>query len=122
MKITLKGIPPSLNKVIGRENVWAYRTAKKQWTEAVMWAVKASKEKPKEPFEHSHITITYYFPTHARHDADNFAGKFLLDGLTKSGVIVDDDLKHITTTIRGEYDKENPRTEIEIVEVDHVQS
>lgn len=82
-----------------------------------MWAVKASKDKPKEPYENSHITITYYFPTRARHDADNFAGKFLLDGLTKSGVIVDDDLKHITTTIRGEYDKENPRTEIEIVEV-----
>ena len=63
------------------------------------------------------VTITYFFPTRARHDADNYSGKYLLDGLTIAGVIVDDDLKHISTTIRGEYDKDNPRTEIEVEEL-----
>ena len=81
-----------------------------------MWTIRASRCRPPEPYQHAHITITYFFPTAARHDADNYAGKFLLDGLTRGGLIVDDDLKHITTTIRGEIDRKNPRTEITIEE------
>ena len=115
MKITIPGVPPSLNRVAGRNNVWEYRTTKKKWTEMVVWLTKP--QKPPKPFEHARITITYFFPTEARHDADNYSGKFLLDGLTQGGVIVDDDLKHIETRIRGEVDKHNPRTEIEIEEV-----
>lgn len=116
MKITIKGIPPSLNKFAGRENTWEYRNAKATWTHLV-WAM-CQKEKPKEPYKKALIEITYFFPTNARHDADNYAGKFLLDGLTKAGVIVDDDLKHIQTFIRGEVDKKSPRTEITITEVE----
>lgn len=58
--------------------------------------------------------VVHYFPDKRRRDADNYAGKFLLDGLTKAGVIVDDDLKHITTIIIGRYDKNDPRTEITV--------
>ena len=114
MTITLKGIPPSLNKFAGRENSWEYRNEKHTWTEAVCWASKHFR--PKKPYEHAFVTITYYFPTRARHDADNYCGKFLLDGLTKAGIIVDDDMKHITLTIKGEYDKDNPRTVIDVTE------
>lgn len=117
MKISLKGIPPSLNETAGRKNVWEYRKAKSEWTQIVEWACKASKDRPEKPYKKAVVEITYYFPTLARHDADNYAGKFLLDGLTKAGVIVDDDLKHITTVIKGDYDKNNPRTEITITEV-----
>lgn len=117
MTITLKGVPPSLNKTAGRKNVWEYRNAKAEWTQLVEWACKASKDRPKTPYQRAVVEITYYFPTLARHDADNYAGKFLLDGLTKAGVIVDDDLKHITTVIKGDYDKKNPRTEIRVSEV-----
>lgn len=117
MTITLKGVPPSLNKTAGRKNVWEYRKTKEEWTNSVQWACKANKDRPKTPFEKAAVEITYYFPTLARHDADNYAGKFLMDGLTKAGVIVDDDLKHVTTIIRGEHDKKNPRTEITVTEV-----
>ena len=117
MRIILKGIPPSLNVTAGRKNVHEYRRNKAMWTQAVYMKCKASKERPKQPFEKARVTITYYFGDRRRHDADNYAGKYLLDGLTKAGVIVDDDLKHITTTIVGEYDKANPRTEIEVEEV-----
>ena len=116
MKIVLKGIPPSLNQTAGRKNVWTYRQNKDLWTNAVAWAARAAHTPPK-PFQMARVTITYFFPTRARHDADNYAGKYLLDGLTIAGVIVDDDLKHISTTIRGEYDKDNPRTEIEVEEL-----
>lgn len=117
MTIVLKGVPPSLNVMAGRQNVWEYRKTKALWTNAVKMTCMASAERPREPFEKAVVEITYFFPTQGRHDADNYAGKFLLDGLTKAGVIVDDDLKHISTMIRGGYDKVNPRTEIVITEI-----
>lgn len=116
MTITIKGVPPSLNVFAGRNNTWEYRKAKQTWTIAVKLACMAHPERPKEPFEHSRVIIQYYFPDKRRRDCDNFAGKFLLDGLTKAGVIVDDDLKHLSVSVRGGYDRENPRTVIEIVE------
>lgn len=115
MTIVLPGVPPSLNVTAGRKNVWAYREAKAEWTQRVWAACMASKDRPKKPWEKSVVEITYYFPTQGRHDADNYAGKFLLDGLTKAGVIVDDDLKHISTAIHGDYDKDNPQTEITVL-------
>lgn len=116
IKLTLKGVPPSLNRTAGRLNVQEYRRDKREWTDAVVWAIKAARVRLPQPFEHALVTITYYFPTAGRHDADNYAGKYLLDGLTKGGLIVDDDLKHITTTICGEVDRNNPRTEIVVQE------
>lgn len=115
--LNLKGIPPSLNKFAGRENSWEYRNQKSEWTRLVMMAIKRQNIRLSKPFEHSIVTITYYFPDNRRHDADNYAGKFLLDGLTRGGVIVDDDLKHITTIIVGDIDRGNPHTVITVQEV-----
>lgn len=116
MKVVLRGVPPSLNETAGRKNVWDYRRAKQEWTTAVKISCMACKDKPGKPYERATVEITYFFPDRRRHDADNYAGKFLLDGLTHAGVIVDDDLKHITTVIAGDYDKNHPRTEIVIKE------
>ena len=115
--LTLNGIPPSLNKFAGRENQWEYRNEKNEWTQLVMWAIKQQGIRLSKPFEHAIITITYYFPDNRRHDADNYSGKFLLDGLTRGGVIVDDDLRHISTTIAGDIDRSNPHTVIVVQEV-----
>ena len=115
MTITLEGCPPSLNAFAGRSNTWQYRKEKAKWTHMVESI--GEMIAPPRPYEKAKIIITYYFPTNARHDADNYAGKFLLDGLTKAGIIVDDDLKHITTEIRGEVDKTNPRTVIKIFDL-----
>lgn len=61
------------------------------------------------------ITITVFFNTKRRHDVDNQVPKFILDGFTESGFIVDDDEKHLhSLTLKTGYDKENPRTEIEV--------
>ena len=119
-KITLmlQGVPPSLNEMVGRKSYHDYRRKKREWTELVQWAIIAAHCKPKKPFERAHVTITYYFPTAAKHDADNYAGKYLLDGLTRGGIIVDDDIKHITTMIRGKVDRKNPRTLIEVEETE----
>ena len=58
--------------------------------------------------------ITYY-KTNRRHDIDNGTPKIILDGLSESGFIIDDDSKHITSlTMECYVDKDNPRTEIEV--------
>lgn len=60
------------------------------------------------------IVITVFFNVKRRHDVDNQVPKFILDGFTDSGLIVDDDEKHLhSLTLKTGYDKENPRTEIE---------
>ena len=62
------------------------------------------------------IVLTVYFNTKRRHDVDNQIPKFILDGFTESGFIIDDDEKHLhSLTLKTGYDKENPRTEIEVI-------
>ena len=112
MKIVLKGVPPSLNRFAGRLNNWEYRNAKKQWTDAVQWACRA--EKARETPEKALVRIDYFFPDQRRHDADNYCGKLLLDGLTKAGAIKDDDFSHVALVVYGHVDKADPRTEITV--------
>lgn len=118
IRITLRGVPPSLNRFAGRENSWDYRAEKRTWTDIVVCVIKSRKLTPEHPFRRAAVEILYYFPTAARHDPDNYAGKFLLDGLTKAGVIEDDSFSHITLAVAGAVDRENPRTVITVREVD----
>lgn len=61
------------------------------------------------------ISQTIYYDTNRRHDLDNGVPKFILDGLVESGMIVDDDSKHITKlTLQCATDTERPRTELRI--------
>lgn len=117
IKITLKGVPPSLNRFAGRENAQEYRAEKETWTNAVMWTIKAQGCKPPRPFERARVTILYYFPDNRRRDPDNYSGKMLLDGLTRGGVIADDSFSRITLTVAGDIDRQAPRTEITIREL-----
>ena len=67
------------------------------------------------------IKAIYYMDTHRRVDLTNLNGA-LHDVLVKYRVIVDDDSKIVVGTdgSRVKYDKKDPRTEIEITEVDDV--
>ena len=61
------------------------------------------------------IFTTYYY-TNRRHDIDNSVPKFILDGFSEGGLIIDDDSHHLyKLTLQCKIDKHNPRTEIEIV-------
>ena len=112
MKIIIPEIPPSLNKYAGRLNGWEYRAEKQRWIGLMRAYCKKQK-----PMDKAIVTITYYFPTRHRHDPDNYNGKMLMDGLTDRGVIADDSFDHMELRLRGEYDRQNPRTEITIEEV-----
>lgn len=116
MKYVIFEIPPSNNRYIGRNQVWQYRAEKKRWRILVQAAV--GRNRPHIPLKRAVVTLTYYFPTRGRRDPDNYSGKMILDGLTAAGVIADDSFSNIELLLRGNYDRQNPRTEI-IVEARH---
>lgn len=114
MTIIVPEVPPSLNRYAGRKNEWEYRSEKARWKQMVAWLSK--KDRPDKPYKTATVFLTYYFPNGIRRDPDNYAGKMILDGLTAGGVIVDDSFNCIRLVLDGQIDRENPRTEVEIVE------
>ena len=89
---------------------------KQKWKEFIIWWINdmGYQNKLLEKFE---MTFTVYFSTKRRHDLDNQVPKFILDGFVESQFIVDDNEHHlISLTYKSGYDKDNPRTEIEINE------
>lgn len=101
-------------------NVWMImkrpmmNALKQRWKDFIKWYI------TQLGFSELHIdkceiSQVVYYPTNRRHDIDNSVPKFILDGLTESGMIIDDDSRHITRlTLECYVDKENPRTELTI--------
>lgn len=124
IKLIINDIPPSNNKFMGRGTRYVqsiqYQEEKQKWEWLVLAAVKKAKVikgvRLALPFAHAEVKITYYFKDKRRRDPDNYSGKFLLDGLVRAGIIKDDSFSNIDLILKGNVDKENPRTEIEILE------
>lgn len=114
-KYIIPEIPPSNNKYIGRNARWEYQTEKKRWADLIALLCKP---RPQNPTPYAKVTLTYYFGDRRRHDPDNYAGKMILDGLVKAGIIRDDSFDCINLSLVGKCDRLNPRTEItvEIIE------
>lgn len=92
-------------------NYNAYQRKKEHWH----WLIKSAiKKKPKQPIEKAIVHITYYFKDKRRRDPDNYSGKMLLDPLVREGILVDDSFSNITLVLAAGYDKDEPRTEIDI--------
>ena len=111
MHYTIPDIPPSNNKFKGRKNCWEYRELKKTWADMI--AVYCT-PKPPAPLSDVTVRLTYFFPTRVRHDPDNYNGVFILDGLVRAGILLDDSFTCIDLDLRAGCDKANPRTEIQI--------
>jgi Holliday junction resolvase RusA-like endonuclease len=104
-------IPPSLNTwmIMPRFQMNAQKQA---WKEFGSWVVKYNGLENRK-LDKCKIVIEYFFGTKHRKDADNFTPKNLFDSFTVSGLLVDDDFNHVESlTIKGNYSKEHPRTEI----------
>ena len=121
MIIEYPGRLPGLNEIIkaakqGRGKYQPYAIMKEQYTSEIGWLAK------KLPaYERVDITITWYEPNRRR-DPDNVVGgtKFIMDGLVAGGVIKDDSQRYVNSiTHRFKVDRENPRVEIEVQEVQH---
>ena len=113
MKITINTIPPTINKYIGRTNIWEYQADKKKIHNLIRLCTIGLNPR----YEKVKMKITYYFKDKRRHDPSNY-DKILLDWLVEANIIKDDNYDVIQefTTI-GKYEKENPRVEIELEEI-----
>ena len=114
IKLTIPFVPPTINKYIGRSNIWEYQKDKKKIHEAIKLLTIGKKYN----IDKCRMTIIYYFKDRRRHDPSNY-DKMILDGLVEANIITDDNYEVISkfTTI-GDYDKENPRTEIIIERIE----
>ena len=119
MLVTIPGRLPGLNEIIDAARASKFKSAeqKKQYTELVAWCCKAARI-PK--MKRVNLDITWYEP-HRQRDPDNVqaAVKFIWDGLSTSGALPNDGWgQQGTVTHHMAVDKERPRVEIEITEVE----
>lgn len=85
---------------------------KQKWKQFIKWLVDQQGYSNLR-IEKCEINQTVYFPNNRRHDVDNSVPKFILDGLVESGMIVDDDSRHLKKlSLECEVDIDNPRTEL----------
>lgn len=85
---------------------------KQKWKDFIIWWIDDLGLSNKK-LDNFTVEVIVYFNTKRRHDIDNQIPKFILDGFTETGFIVDDDEHHLTKLILSTgYDKDNPRTEI----------
>jgi Holliday junction resolvase RusA-like endonuclease len=109
-----KPIPPSLNAWMIMPR-FQMNALKQHWKEFGNWLVGYYGYVNKK-IDKCNIIIEYFFDSKRRHDADNFTPKNLFDSFTVSGLLVDDDFNHVESlVIKGNYSKNNPRTEIRIL-------
>ena len=107
-------IPPSLNQWMVMKR-FQMNHQKQVWKDFGEWLVKTNGLENKK-LEKCHIVIEYFFNNKRRHDADNYTPKNLFDSFTVSGLLIDDDFDHVESlTIKGNYSKENSRTEITFI-------
>ena len=101
-------------------NVWMImkrpmmNALKQKWKDFIVWLVD-SKGYANLHIEECEMNFSTYYPNERRHDPDNSVPKFILDGMVESGMIVDDDSKHLRKlTLECFTDTEHPRTEITV--------
>lgn len=88
---------------------------KQRWKNFICWFIDS------QGYSNLHINecdikVKTFYKTNRRHDVDNSVIKFILDGFAESGFIIDDDSKHVKSLLLECFvDKDNPRTEIEII-------
>ena len=99
-------------------NVWMImkrpmmNALKQKWKDFIVWFIR-TQGYANLHIEKCEVEQTVYYPNNRRHDIDNSVPKFVLDGLVESGMIVDDDCKHITKLILScVADSDYPRTEL----------
>ena len=85
---------------------------KQRWKDFIVWYIESMGYQNLK-IAKCDIRQKIYYAIRTRHDVDNTVPKFILDGLTESGFIVDDDCKHVQRLIlECGVDMERPRTEL----------
>lgn len=92
----------------------AMNKLKQEWHDFIAWWI-SDLNLQDEHLESFKLKFTTFMPTKRRSDPDNTVPKFILDGFTDAGFIADDCGTHLKElSLSTDYDKEWPRTEIEV--------
>lgn len=84
---------------------------KQKWKDFCVWWINDLRYQDMH-LDNFELEVRVYFDSKRRVDTDNQTPKFILDGWSESGFILDDDGRHLRSlTLKTDYDKENPRTE-----------
>lgn len=121
--LIIKGSLPGRNEAenAARTHWSVARKLKKDNTDLVMWECKAQKIKPLQG--QARVEVTFY-EKDLKRDADNVIGglKYILDGIVNAGVFKNDTRKLVKLFIMPvELDRQNPRIEIKLSEVQNVE-
>lgn len=111
MRYIIPELPPSINKYIGKTNVWEYQADKKEYARICRYYCKTER-----PNKHINLTIVFHFPDKKKRDYDNYL-KMLLDGLVYAGVIKDDSWVWCSYEIKGTI-SENKKGYVEVITED----
>ncbi len=111
--ISIPELPPSLNEW-SRQH-WTVRDREVARLSGDLTRLRQAFRIPM--VEMPRVQLIYYFATRRHRDPDNYAGKFILDGLRHAGIIADD-RDGVLQLPQPEFhvDRERPRTEILITE------
>ena len=114
--MVIEGRMPSLNDYVRAVNANRFKgnAMKQECTSLAAWAAKAARM----PRFARPVTVRFtWVEGNRRRDIDNvaFAKKFILDGLVRAGVILDDTPRYVAGLAdRFDYDKQHPRIEVEV--------
>lgn len=117
MKLIIKGALPGRNEAenAARAHWTKGRDFKRTWTDYVAYQALGQCAAPFEGT--AKVRVTFYEPNRKR-DQDNVISglKYLCDGLVKAGVLKGDSPRYLRfESVRVEYDRDNPRIEVELI-------
>lgn len=109
--------PPLTSNEQRRAHWRTVAKAKKEAAEPILWLVR---QQNIPQLDRVNVTVTWFAPDARRRDSDSLGPyvKAVLDALVESGVLKDDDSRYVLqTTMRTVIDREHPRIETRIEEV-----
>ncbi len=121
MRIIIQGLPPREASPNARVHYMKLANVKRNMKDVMIASVleMPSMDRPVEPMEKAHLTITFKASDKRRRDIDNLlsASKAYIDGLVAAGIIVDDSSDNLSFSLYYEKDKEHAATIFDIKEI-----
>ena len=121
MRITIPGLPPRDASPNARVHYMKLANVKRNQKDLMIASVLElmPMDRPNEPWEKAHLTITFRASDKRRRDIDNLlsASKAYVDGLVAAGVIIDDSSDNLSFSLYYEKDKEHAATIFDIKEI-----
>lgn len=113
-------VHPGLFYSLNRAEPSTYQQVRSLWFTCIWESIRENGEKLSglKTFGQALVWITVYFPDDRARDVDNFnfTAKFIIDALVAARVLEGDDHSRVAVVLEGAVDRENPRTEIIIME------